>query len=131
MAYKKWGWSDEEVSKAFEKCPQFMMISLDKITAVMDFFVNEMGLRPHHLVKYPMVLNLSLEKRLKPRHFLLRALLSKGLVMKEVNLGTMYVTAEEKFLQKFVTPYEEEAPELMKLYKDKLGLSRGSETDEV
>lgn len=48
-----------------------------------------------------------------------QVLLLKGLVKKEVNLLTFFQTSEKKFLHKFVTPYEEEAPELLKLYEER------------
>ncbi|GMN62388.1 hypothetical protein TIFTF001_031467 [Ficus carica] len=130
-AYKKWGWSEEEVLKAFERNPRCMMVSEDKITAAMDFFVNKFGWRPCLIAKRPILLSLSLRKRLIPRSSVFQALLSKGLVKKEVNLAALFETSEQKFLQKFVLPYKKEAPELLKLYKEKLNLSNGLLVDQV
>ncbi|KAL0414701.1 UNVERIFIED_CONTAM: hypothetical protein Sradi_1671800 [Sesamum radiatum] len=48
--YKKWGCSDDEIISAFEKLPQCMSVSVDKIMAVMDFLVNNMGF-DHSLVE--------------------------------------------------------------------------------
>ncbi|GMN46500.1 hypothetical protein TIFTF001_015696 [Ficus carica] len=122
-AFKKWGWSEGEVSKAFERHPWCMMLSEDKIFAGMDFFMNKMGLRPCLIAKYSVILSLSLKKRIIPRFSVFESLLSKGLVKKEVNLRELFMDGENKFLQKFVTPYEKEAPELLNLYKEKLHLS--------
>ena len=124
-AYKKWGLSDEEVSKAFRKSPWCMLISENKITALMDFFVTELGLQPCNLVNRPIVLTLSLEKRIIPRVSFYQVLWSRGLVgvNKKVSLWTLLQISEKMFLQKFVTPYAEEAPELLKLYNETSALS--------
>ena len=36
--YKKWGWTDDEILAAFKKHTWCMMVSEEKMTAVMDFF---------------------------------------------------------------------------------------------
>ncbi|PON80311.1 Mitochodrial transcription termination factor [Parasponia andersonii] len=124
-AFKKWGWSDEEISIAFERNPWCMMASEDKIMACMDFFTNKMGWSPCRVANRPVLLTLSLKKRVMPRCSLFQVLLSKGLVEKEVSLAALLETSEEKFLKKFVKCYKEEAPELLKLYKEKMDLSKG------
>ncbi|GMN46445.1 hypothetical protein TIFTF001_015629 [Ficus carica] len=126
-AFKRWGWSEEEVLKAFERHPWCMMLSEDKIFAGMDFFMNKMGLQPCLVAKYPVILSLSLKKRLIPRSSVFQALLSKGLVKKKFSLHQLFMVSDSKFLQKFVVPHEKEAPELLKLYKEKLDLSYGPE----
>ncbi|XP_024022643.1 transcription termination factor MTERF15, mitochondrial-like [Morus notabilis] len=130
-AYKKWGWSEEDVLKAFQCSPWCMIVSKDKIMASMDFFINQMGWRPCLLVKCPALFGLSLKKRVVPRCSVFQFLLSKGLVKKEVSFHALLVVSEKKFLQKFVVPYEEEAPELLKLYKKKLDLSNEPPVDKV
>ena len=105
-AYKNWGWSEEEVLKAYRRCPWCMTLSDDKIVAAMDFFINKMGLTPCLIAKYPRFLSYSLKKRLIPRSFVFQVLLSKGLVKKEVNLSALFDSPEKKFLQKFVAPHE-------------------------
>ncbi|GMN62408.1 hypothetical protein TIFTF001_031483 [Ficus carica] len=130
-AYKKCGWSEEEVLKAYRRCPWCMTVSEDKIVAAMDFFINKMGLTPCLIAKCPRFLTYSLKKRLIPRSFVFQVLLSKGLVKKEVNLSALFDSPEKKFLQKFVAPYKKEAPELLELYKEKLNLSNKLFIDKV
>ncbi|GMN46499.1 hypothetical protein TIFTF001_015677 [Ficus carica] len=129
-AYKKWGWSKEDVLKAFQSDPRCMMISEDKISAGMDFFMSKMGLRPCLIAKNPAILSLSLKKRVIPRYSIFQALLSKGLVKKEVSLNQLFMVSEDKFLQKFVAAHGEEAPQLLKLYEEKLRLSNGPEIED-
>jgi mTERF domain-containing protein len=124
-AYKRWGLSEEEILVAFGKSPWFIMASEDKIMQLMDFFVNKMGLEASLIVKRPDLINYSLEKRFIPRFSVIEVLLSKGLVVKNnVYLPTVFKLSQKSFLQKFVTPYEEEASDLLKLYNEKLDLSK-------
>ncbi|XP_024022639.1 transcription termination factor MTERF15, mitochondrial [Morus notabilis] len=122
-AFKKWGWSEEEVLKAFHSNPSFMTLSEDKLMACMDFFINQMGWRPCLLAKYPTILKLSLKKRVIPRCSVFQFLLSEGLVEKEVSITALLLVSEEKFMQKFVVPYEKNSPKLLKLYEEKVDLS--------
>ncbi|KAM3707658.1 hypothetical protein ACJW30_02G041600 [Castanea mollissima] len=119
-AYKRWGLSEEEILVAFEKSPQFITVSEDKIMRVMDFLVNGMGVEASLIVKCPKLISLSLEKRLIPRASVIQVLQSKGLVKKNIYLPRVFMYVEELFLQKFVKCYKEEASDLLKLYKDKL-----------
>ncbi|XP_038720035.1 uncharacterized protein LOC120012672 [Tripterygium wilfordii] len=105
--FKRWGWSDEDILMAFRRFPPFMICSEDKITGMMDYFVNVLGLK----------------KRIVPRSSVAQVLLSKGLV-KACSLSRFFACPEKKFLEKFVYRYQEEAPQLLKLYTDKLDLSR-------
>jgi mTERF domain-containing protein len=54
--FKKWGWSDEDVLEAFKRQPQCMLTSIDKINAVMSFWVNQLGWDATAIVKQPGVL---------------------------------------------------------------------------
>ncbi|XVF82914.1 hypothetical protein PTKIN_Ptkin16aG0089400 [Pterospermum kingtungense] len=119
---EEWGWSNEEIALAFVKSPNFMELSEHKIKAAMSFYVNTMGCKSSCIAKCPVLLSLSLHKRLIPRWSLLQVLLSKGLIKKEISLQVLFMSNEKKFLCRFVTPYED--PYLLKLYEEKLGVSR-------
>ncbi|XP_022741192.1 transcription termination factor MTERF2, chloroplastic-like [Durio zibethinus] len=118
-AFKKWGWSDEDIFSAFEKYPRCMIFSEHKVASTMNFYVNTMGCKSSYIANCPVLLSYSLERRIIPRYSVLQALLSKGLIEK-FSVHSIGCT-EKKFLQRFVTPYED--PYLLKLYKEKLGLS--------
>ncbi|KAK2646013.1 hypothetical protein Ddye_021208 [Dipteronia dyeriana] len=123
--YKRWGWSEEEFLEAFRKYPRTMEASEGKIMAAMDFFVNKMGLESSFIAKHPVFIALSLQKRLIPRAAVFQFLLTKGLIKKSkhTHLVTLFKSTEKAFLEKFVNSYDE-APQLLKLYKEKLDLSR-------
>jgi mTERF domain-containing protein len=122
--FKKWGWSEDDVFLAFRRCPRFMLVSEDKIMRVMDFFINKMGMESSLIIKCPGLVTYSLEKRLIPRSLVCQVLLSKGLVKKELKMSTFIRYSERTFVQKYIMPHKEEASELLKLYKEKLDLSK-------
>lgn len=119
-AYKKWGLSDEEILIAFRRFPQYLTVSDVKMRVIMDILVNQLGLESSIIVKRPVLLGLSLEKRVLPRCSVLKILLSKGLINKKRS-GFALLCPERLFLEKFVTCYEVEAPQLLKIYQEQLG----------
>ncbi|KAJ6977032.1 hypothetical protein NC653_029037 [Populus alba x Populus x berolinensis] len=121
--YKRWGWSDEEILAAFKRNPWCMMSSEDKIMAGMDFLINNMGCESSYVAEHPILLLLSLEKRLIPRASVLQFLQSNKLIDEKPNLATLFKYSEKSFLHKFVDGFDE-APQLLKLYREKLNLSK-------
>ncbi|XP_058209231.1 uncharacterized protein LOC131322094 [Rhododendron vialii] len=122
--YKKWGLSQDDILVTFGKRPWFMKVSEEKITRIMNFLVNKMGLDSSFVLKMPLVLSLSFEKRIVPRCLVYQALQAKGLIKKRNVIGGMLKSTEMLFVQKVVTLAKEEAPELLKLYEEKLSLAR-------
>ncbi|XP_030460802.1 transcription termination factor MTERF6, chloroplastic/mitochondrial-like [Syzygium oleosum] len=120
--YGRWGWSEEEVLLAFRKYPLCMALSESKITAAMDFFVNVVGLDSSVISQRPLAITFSLGKRIVPRGSVFQVLLSKG-VIKPCSLTTLLTVSEKKFLEKFVTTYLGEAPQLLAVYNEKMGLA--------
>ncbi|XP_057433953.1 uncharacterized protein LOC130726669 [Lotus japonicus] len=116
--YKKWGWSEEVIGSAFLRNPCCMWTSMDKIEAVMEFWVNGIGWDSLMLAKYPVLFTSSLEKKIIPRAFVLQFLQSRGLI-KDVKSAPFKLT-DDMFLQKFVNCFEEEASHLLKLYEEKM-----------
>ncbi|KAK2646228.1 hypothetical protein Ddye_021423 [Dipteronia dyeriana] len=118
--YKKWGFSEDEIFEAFSRSPWFLTVSEKKITKGMDFFVNEMGWKPSVLSKHPEFIMYSLQKRVIPRAAVFQFLLRKGLIESQHGkVGKLFNYSEKDFLDKYVNSYDE-APQLWKLYKEKL-----------
>ncbi|CAL5395651.1 unnamed protein product [Camellia sinensis] len=123
--YGKWGWSEEQTILAFGKNPWCMMASEEKIMAVMNFYVNTMGWESSRIARRPKWISLSLEKRIIPRCSVVQVLLSKGLIdKKRLSLATLLESTESLFLEKFVIQYNEQAPQLLKLYQEKFSLQK-------
>ncbi|XP_019418058.1 PREDICTED: transcription termination factor MTERF15, mitochondrial-like [Lupinus angustifolius] len=121
--YRRWGWTDDDFQAAFRLHPFCMSMADSKIEAVMEFLVNKLGFESAVIAQHPVLLTLSLEKRIIPRGSVVLALLSKGLV-ENLNLSPIFKTVEKVFLDKFVYCHEKkEADELLKLYQAKLALA--------
>lgn len=119
--YKKWGWSEEEIIVAFGKHPWCMMCSEKKIMAAMEFYINKLGWDSSTIKRRPILISLGLDKRVVPRCSVTEVLQSKGLIrLNSSSLTSAILISEEMFLKKFVTPYKEEVPHLLKLYQEKL-----------
>ncbi|KAK7303141.1 hypothetical protein RJT34_14042 [Clitoria ternatea] len=114
--YKKWGWSEDVVVSAFLKYPWCMLASEQKIEAMMEFCVNHLGWESLVLAKNPVLIMLSLEKRIIPRALVLQALHSKGLI-KNANSAGHFQISEKTFLQKYVNGFAKEASHLLRLYE--------------
>ncbi|CAK7348255.1 unnamed protein product [Dovyalis caffra] len=118
--YKRWGWTKDDILSAFRKHPHCMMLSEKKIMRGMDFFVNKMGWPSKEIVHCPVILFLSLEKRIIPRCKVIQVLWSKGLIKKDISLNTVLLPVENRFLERFVTKFEKELPQLLSVYEGKV-----------
>ncbi|XP_024171981.1 uncharacterized protein LOC112177985 [Rosa chinensis] len=120
-AYRSWGWSHEDILCAFRVCPLCMTKSEKKIMGTMDFLVNKMGWQSQTIAKIPYVFMYSLEKRIIPRCSVVRALLLKGLIEeKKLSLTAVFMKPENYFLNKFVTCYLDQVPQLLDVYHGKV-----------
>ncbi|PRQ26295.1 putative transcription regulator mTERF family [Rosa chinensis] len=120
-AYRRWGWSDNDILSAFRLYPLCMTKSEKKIMGTMDFLVNKMGWHSQKIAKCPHVLCFSFEKRIIPRFSVVKVLMLKGLVEEEkLSLSTIVAIPENYFLNKFVTTNLRLVPELLNVYHGKV-----------
>ncbi|KAL2535565.1 Mitochondrial transcription termination factor family protein [Forsythia ovata] len=117
--YRKWGWSKDDIYMAFKKHPNCMLLSEKKISGVLSFLVTKMGFESRMMAQYPQLIFYSLEKRIIPRCSVVHLLSLKGLVRKDKSLSTILCLTDKYFLDKFVTKYSEEVPQLFDIYKGK------------
>ncbi|XP_068344985.1 transcription termination factor MTERF6, chloroplastic/mitochondrial-like [Pyrus communis] len=120
--YKRWGWSEDDVLAAFRSQPHCMIVSEKKLIRALEFLVNEMGWSSKMIAKSPLVLCLSLEKRLVPRCSVVKVLLLKGLIkgIENVSLYSLLVPAEKCFLERFVARNINEVPQLLSVYQGRV-----------
>ncbi|XP_052115357.1 transcription termination factor MTERF8, chloroplastic isoform X2 [Arachis duranensis] len=119
--YKSFGLTDDNIREAFVKHPFCMLKSVQKIEACIEFFVKELGWKPVDVTNYPVLLSLNLEKRLVPRAAVLKILMANG-VIKSCRHLLAYTVSEEMFFKKYVNRGKDQAPELLKLYREKMNL---------
>ncbi|XP_062087435.1 uncharacterized protein LOC133794235 [Humulus lupulus] len=116
-AYMRFGWSEDDILNAFKMHPNCMAMSENKIEKSMDFLVNKMGWSSKNIVKCPVILFYSFEKRILPRCSVVQVLLAKGLIKKDISFCGVIQSVESKFLKKYVTKYHEHVPTLLSVYK--------------
>ncbi|XP_038977176.1 uncharacterized protein LOC120107794 [Phoenix dactylifera] len=92
---------------------------LANIRKSMEFFVNKLNWEPAFLAARPMLLSLSLEKRIIPRCSILSILLWKGLLSSKFGVHTLLLSKKD-FLEKYVVKYGEQVPEVLEAYQGKL-----------
>ncbi|KAM1401526.1 hypothetical protein ACFX2F_028666 [Malus domestica] len=88
----------------------------------MDLLVNKMGWSSKMIAKYPVVLTLSLERRLIPRCSVVKVLLLKGLMNDNLNLGSVLKPTDKQFLEMFVKRYLGKVPRLLSVYQGKVNI---------
>ncbi|KAG6523249.1 uncharacterized protein LOC122048941 [Zingiber officinale] len=110
------GWSQDNVLEAFSKQPHIVRISTEKTRKTVKFVEEKLGWTPEHTVKNPVVLLMSLEKRLMPRCAVLSILMHKGLI-KPGFTGCHFLMSSKNFQMEFVTKYQEKAPEIVEVIK--------------
>ncbi|KAM1703178.1 hypothetical protein ACFX15_027885 [Malus domestica] len=121
-ALKSWGWSDDDILSAVKKNPQCMIVSEQKLMRAMDLLVNKMGWSSEMIAKYPVVLSLSLERRLIPRCSVVKVLLLKGWIDDNLNLGSVLKPTDKQFLEMFVNRYLGKVPRLLSVYQGKVDI---------
>ncbi|KAJ9696407.1 hypothetical protein PVL29_008565 [Vitis rotundifolia] len=121
--YRRFGWSDHEILSVLKTHPMCLMLSEKKIMDGLDFLMNKMGWQRKAVARVPLVLCYSLNKRVIPRCAVVQVLQSEGL-LKEADfyLSSVLIPSERVFLARFVIKYEEQVPQLLNVYKGKLGL---------
>ncbi|KAL4603202.1 hypothetical protein ACB092_10G108500 [Castanea dentata] len=83
--FKRWGWSKEDTLIAFKKDPSFMGLSDKNIMKKMNFLVDKLGRPSTDIGRNPVVLHLSLEKRIIPRCSVIQILIAKDLVKDDLD----------------------------------------------
>ncbi|TVU11342.1 hypothetical protein EJB05_44924, partial [Eragrostis curvula] len=116
---QKFGLSQDDVREIARKAPGVLAFSDQKIQGNMDFLMKDIGLDVPYIVQRPALITYSVERRLLPRHCLLKVLREKGLLNVECDYYVTAVMAERDFLQKFVLPYKDVVPGLADGYASK------------
>ncbi|KAG6488698.1 transcription termination factor MTERF6, chloroplastic/mitochondrial-like [Zingiber officinale] len=109
------GWSQTDFSEALRKSPSFLSLSVDELRKKMHFYVEEVGCTPPLIAKNPSLLGFSLKKRMIPRFRVVEMLKSKRLWTVKCKFTTLLTFSDKKFVEKFVIPYKEKVPEVVKI----------------
>ena len=120
--FKRWGWSKEDTLLAFKKDPSFMGLSKKSIMKKMNFLVDKLGWPSTDIARNPVVLHLSLEKRVIPRCSVIQILIAKDLVKDDLSFSSFLLVNEKSFLKKYLSKFQDFVPQLLSLYQNKRDL---------
>jgi mTERF domain-containing protein len=109
------GCSESEVSIAVSKMPKVLELSDKNIGCKIEFLINEAAMEPQYIVERPVLLTFSLEKRLVPRHYVMKVLQEKELLNSNTNFFTTKL-GEETFKLKFIDCHKDSVPGLADAY---------------
>ncbi|KAF8752441.1 hypothetical protein HU200_002792 [Digitaria exilis] len=111
--------SKDDALTIVRKHPLILGLSEQKIKRNVDFLTMDTGLEMSYIVRRPLLLTYSVERRLLPRHCLLKVLREKGLLKGEVGYCSAASMSEKMFIAKFVHPYKNQLPGLVDDYASK------------
>lgn len=106
--FRSFGWSEENIRMMFRTTPYVVGFSEARLQKVLDFFMIEIGCRIDYLARHPVLFNLSLDKRVKPRLKVIKYLLEKRLINVKPKLWYALSITESRFLKEFVLPHKDE-----------------------
>ncbi|XP_025813725.1 transcription termination factor MTERF4, chloroplastic-like [Panicum hallii] len=113
---KTFRWSESEVAIAVSKLPLMLKHSKDRLRRMSEFLITQVGLEPEYIAHRPALLTYSLERRLMPRHYVVKFLKENGLLEQDRSYYTAVQVSENVFMEKFIHPYKEAAPSLAQDY---------------
>ncbi|XP_017223482.1 uncharacterized protein LOC108199961 [Daucus carota subsp. sativus] len=117
---RSFGFSDHDISSMAKKQPVIMNFSERRMRDLLEFFVQKLRWSATKLSTSPNILRYSLEKRIIPRCSVLQALALNNCNSKRLLLTYIVKMTESRFLERFVTAYKDEVPEVMDAYRGKL-----------
>jgi mTERF domain-containing protein, mitochondrial len=109
------GWTEEQVRKAFVRHPYCMSVSEDKVRQLMTFFVEKLGWTPEYVSACPTALSFSYEKRVLPRCTVLSLLALRCVIKPGIKMSRLMMS-EKKFVQRYITTYQEVIPQVLESY---------------
>ncbi|KAG5529351.1 hypothetical protein RHGRI_029907 [Rhododendron griersonianum] len=115
--FRSFGFSEDECMIMFRRAPMLLGVSEGKLKLGMEFFLYDIRLERSALVSSPACLMYSMGERILPRYRVLQVLKCKMLLKKEPGLLNVLKFSEEKFLEKFISRFRDDAEKLLVAYK--------------
>ncbi|XP_021671830.1 uncharacterized protein LOC110658498 [Hevea brasiliensis] len=111
------GWSERDIIMAFRAQPLFMTTSEKKMKQLMEFYLTKACLQLSDLVRSPHLFMISLERNAIPRCSVLKVLISKGLIKKNVSVAGALNMTKKQFEDKYFTCFKGDYPELIQAFQ--------------
>ncbi|CAL9060153.1 transcription termination factor MTERF9, chloroplastic-like [Musa acuminata AAA Group] len=110
------GCSQPDIVAAFRKCPYIWALSKNTICDKMTFLMKEAGFELTSVIRRPVILTLSLDKRLRPRYEVMNFLKQNKLLDEGHSLLSVILLSEEKFRKKYLFRHKEKFTSLYDSY---------------
>ncbi|CAL5037595.1 unnamed protein product [Urochloa decumbens] len=110
------GCHENEVAAAVSKMPRILGVSEECLRRKIQFLIKEVGLEPQYIVQRPSLLTYSLEKRLMPRHCVMKVLLAKGLLDRNRSFYSLVSCGGETFKLRYIDCHKDSVPGLADAY---------------
>ncbi|CAL5051952.1 unnamed protein product [Urochloa decumbens] len=107
--------SESEVAIAVSKMPNILGYSEENLLRKIQFLTKEVELEHQYIVGRPVLLGYSLEKRLVPRHRVMKLLEAKGF-NSNISFFSLAKLGEKDFRLKFIDCHEDSVPGLASYY---------------
>lgn len=111
--------SKDEIDSMFNKWPYIFGLSETNLRCKLEFFLNNLKISKSMLIQNPILLSFSITERVIPRYKVLEILKSRNLVSKDLSLITAVSPPNQKFFDKYIQPFTNDAEELLLAYKHK------------
>ncbi|XP_028793332.1 uncharacterized protein LOC114749030 isoform X2 [Neltuma alba] len=111
------GFSKDETMQMFTRTPALLDRSEKRLKFKIEVFLNKIMLPKSVLINNPVILMLSLEKRVIPRWRVQQLLISKNLLEKNPSFFAVLKLREEKFLEKYISKFSDNEEALLEAYK--------------
>lgn len=115
--FRSVGLSEDECSFLFRRMPVLFRASEDKLRSGLLFFMKTAKFDKDTIMTNPTCLMYSMEKRVIPRYKVMEILKSKKLLETKTRFVKVLSMKEDVFLDKFISSYPSEAPQLLMAYK--------------
>ncbi|CAL5046863.1 unnamed protein product [Urochloa decumbens] len=115
------GCHESEVSTAVSRMPSILGISKECLHRKIQFLIKEVGLEPQYIVQRPSLFAYSLEKRLVPRHCVMKVLLAKGLLDSNMSFYSLVTIGGERFKLRYIDKNKDSVPGLADAYATACG----------
>ncbi|XP_078182176.1 uncharacterized protein LOC144575805 [Carex rostrata] len=113
---KSMGLSQDDVTCVIGKFPAMLHLSDELLGRKMEFLMKEVGCGKIDVVRNPALFGYNMENRMVPRNIVRKILMLKGLPVANLSFATFAWPSNEKFVEKFVQPYEHHIPGLSQAY---------------
>ncbi|RCV24623.1 hypothetical protein SETIT_5G100700v2 [Setaria italica] len=110
------GCCESKVSTTVSKLPSIVGLSEECLQRKIAFLINEVGLKPQYIVERPVLFTLSLEKRMIPRHCVMKVLQEKGLLNSNMSFFSLAKLGEKAFKLRFIDCHKDSLPGLADFY---------------